>query len=241
MRRLLSLLIVAMVMEGCSTAPFLRKQSFDFKTTALFKQPCDSPEVLEARREIPDDGLETRDNQCNSVHLLSMVDRFMSIQEADEAHGIPGDTLAEVRAKGFSIFTDAEGRKRRPNTKPLYGNDALAAVGMSVAPPPLQKPEEIKAYADFMASHYGEEYYEKDVKSVVDRICLNRRDSADLGDDRTFAIVWRSGHVFKRVIKGGPINNPRQERAFLVCPFDFIVDILKGIGSRAATAVPIVP
>jgi hypothetical protein len=165
----------------------------------------------------------------------------MSIQETDDARGIPGDTIDEVRAKGFSIFTDAAGRKRRPNTKPLYGNDALAAVGMSVAPPPLQRPEEIKAYADFMGSHYGEEYYEKDLKNFADRICLNRRDSAELGDDRTFAIVWRSGHVFKRVIKGGPINNPKQERALLVCPFEFIVDILKGIGNKAATGIAIVP
>jgi hypothetical protein len=240
-RRLAILLVLAMVAEGCATAPIFRKQSFDFKTTALFRQPCDSPEVLEAKREIPDDGLETKDNQCNSVHILRMVDRFMSIQESDEAQGIVGDTIADVRAKGFSIFTDAEGRKRRPNTKPLYGNDALAAVGMSVAPPPLQRPEEIKAYADFMGSHYGEEYYEKDLKNFTDRICLNRRDSAELGDDRTFAIVWRSGHVFKRVIKGGPINNPKQERAFFGCPFDFIVETLKGIGNKAATGFAIVP
>ena len=168
MRRLAILLGLTVVVAGCATAPIFRKQSFDFKSTALFRQPCDSPEVLEAKREIPDDGLETKDNQCNSVHLLRMVDRFMSIQEADEPNGVPGDTMADVRAKGFSIFIDAEGRKRRPNTKPLYGNDALASVGMSVAPPPLQRPQ-----------------------SVVDRICLNRRDSAELGDDRTFAIVWR--------------------------------------------------
>ena len=241
MQRLLILLALAAVAGGCSTAPILRKQSFDFKTTALFKLPCDTPEVLEAKREIPDDGLETADNQCNSVHMLRMVDRFLSIQEADEAKGIAGDTLAEVRAKGFTIFTDPEGRKRRPNTKPLYGVEALAAVGVGVAAPQLQKVEEIKAYADFMSAHYGEEYYEKDTKSVVDRFCLNRRDSHDLGDDRTFAIVWRNGHVFKRVIKGGPINNPKQERAFLVCPGDFIIDTVKGVGSKAATGVSIIP
>jgi hypothetical protein len=241
MRRLLILLALTVLTEGCSTAPILQKQGFDFKTTALFKLPCDTPEVLEAKREIPDDGLETKDNQCNTVHLLRMVDRFISIQEADEAKGILGDTIAEVRAKGFSIFTDAQERKRRPNTKPLYGNDALAAVGMSVAPPPLQKAEEIKAYADFMGAHYGEEYYEKDVKNVVDRFCLNRRDSRELGDDRTFAIVWRNGHVFKRVIKGGPINNPKQERAFLICPGDFLVDTIKGIGSKAATGLVVIP
>jgi hypothetical protein len=240
MQRLLLLIALAVVAEGCATAPILRKQSFDFKTTALFKLPCDTPEVLAAKREIPDDALETSDNQCNSVHMLRMVDRFMSIQEADEPKGIPGDTIEEVRAKGFSIFIDREGRKRRQNTKPLYGNDALAAVGMGVAPPQLQKIEEIKAYTDFMATHYGEEYEERDVKQVVDRFCLNRRDSHELGDARTFAIVWRNGHVFKRIIKGGPINNPKQERGFLVCPGDFIVETVKGVGGRAATTfIPI--
>ena len=234
MQRLLMVLAAAMVVEGCATAPILRKQSFDFKSTALFKLPCDTPEVLEAKREIADDGLETKENQCNSVHMLRMVDRFLSIQEADEGKGLPGDTIEQVRAKGFTIFTDAQGRIRRPNTRPLYGNEALAAIGMGVAPPPLQRAEEIKAYADFMGSHYGEEYEERDVKQVVDRFCLNRRDSQELGDARTFAIVFRNGHVFKRVIKGGPINNPKQERAFLVCPGDFIIDTVKGVGGKAA-------
>jgi len=91
-----------------------------------------------------------------------------------------------------------------------------------------------------MASHYGEEYEERDVKNVVDRFCLNRRDSHELGDARTFSIVWRSGRVFKRIIKGGPINNPKQERGFLVCPGEFIVDTVKGVGGRAAGAfIPI--
>ena len=241
MQRVLVLVAGVAVVAGCSTAPILRKQSFDFKTTALFKLPCDTPEVLEAKREIADDGLETADNQCNSVHMLRMVDRFMSIRETDEAKGIAGDSVEEVRAKGFSIFTDPQGRKRRPNTKALHGNEALAAVGMGVAPPPLQKAEEIKAYTDFMASHYGEEYEERDIKQVVDRFCLNRRDSHELGDARTFAIVWRNGHVFKRIIKGGPINNPKQERAFLVCPGDFIIETVKGVGSRAISTFPILP
>src|SRR2546427_10075540 len=159
MPRFMILLALVAVAGGCSTAPILRKQSFDFKTTALFKLPCDTPEVLEAKREIPDDGLETSDNQCNSVHMLRMVDRFLSIQEADEAKGVPGDTIAEVRAKGFTIFTDPEGRKRRANTKPLYGVDALAAVGAGVAPPPLPKVEEIKAHAGFIGADYGEQGY----------------------------------------------------------------------------------
>jgi hypothetical protein len=236
MQRLLVLAAVVVAAEGCATAPVLRKQSFDFKTTALFRLPCDTPEVVEAKLQVEDDGLETDANQCNSIHMLRMVDRFMTIRETDESRGIEGDTMAEVRAKGFSIFLDTEGRRRRPNTRPLYGNDALAAVGMGVSPPPLQRPEDIKAYADYMAQHYGEEYIEKDIKSVADRFCLNRRESLETGDDRVFAIVWRGGRVFKRVIKGGPVSNPRQERGFLLCPGTFILDTLTGVGNKAVGA-----
>ena len=236
MQRLLVLAALVVVSEGCATAPVLRKQSFDFKTTALFKLPCDNPEVLEAQREVADDGLETEANRCNGVHMLRMADRFMTIQETDESRGIPGDTVEDVRQKGFSIFLDGAGRLRRPNSRPLYGNDALAAVGMGVSPPPLQRPEDIKAYADYMAQHYGEEYIERDIKAVADRFCLNRRESLQTGDDRVFAIVWRGGRVFKRVIKGGPVNNPKQERGFLICPGSFIVDTLTGVGNNAVKA-----
>jgi hypothetical protein len=232
MQRVL-VLVAVVVVAGCSTAPILRKQSFDFKTTALFKLPCDTPEVLEAKREIADDGLETADNQCNSVHMLRMADRFMTIQETDESRGILGDSIQQVREKGFSIFLDTAGRLRRPNSRPLYGNDALAAVGMGVSPPPLQRPEDIKAYTDYMAQHYGEEYFERDVKQVADRFCLNRKESLETGDDRVFAIVWRGGRVFKRVIKGGPVSNPKQERGLLICPGNFIVDTLTGVGNKA--------
>jgi hypothetical protein len=239
MQRLLVLAAIVALSEGCATAPLLRKQAFDFKTTALFKLPCDTPEVLEAKREVASDGLETEANQCNSVHMLRMADRFMTIQETDEARGVRGDTIREVREKGFSIFLDANDRLRRPNSRPLYGNDALAAVGMGVSPPPLQRPDDIKAYADYMAQHYGEEYVERDVKNVADRFCLNRRESLETGDDRTFAIVWRGGHVFKRVIKGGPVNNPKQERGLLICPSNFIMDTLTGVGNKAMGAVTI--
>ena len=235
MQRLLVLAAIVVVCEGCATIPVLRKQSFDFKTTALFKLPCDNPEVLDAKREVANDGLETEANQCNSVHMLRMADRFMTIQETDESRGVDGDTIEQVRQKGFSIFLDTAGRLRRPNSRPLYGNDALAAVGMGVSPPPLQRPEDIKAYADYMAQHYGEEYMERDIKAVADRFCLNRRESLETGDDRVFAIVWRAGRVFKRVIKGGPVNNPKQERGLLICPGNFIVDTLTGVGSKAMT------
>src|SRR5438094_541357 len=151
----LSLLLAA---TGCAHAPMVVKHTYDFRTTALFKLPCD-----------------------------------------------------EVR-------------------KP----DALAAGGMSVSPPPLQTPADVRAYTDFMGSHYAEEYYERDLRSITDRFCVNSRDSHDMGDDRTFAIVWRNGHVYKRVIKGGPIDNPKQEKGFLICPSTFIVDTVTGGLSTAA-------
>ena len=60
---------------------------------------------------------------------------------------------------------------------------------MGVAPPPLQRPEDIKAYTDFMGQLYAEEYVEKDVMRVTDRYCLNNRETLDTGDERTFAIL----------------------------------------------------
>jgi hypothetical protein len=84
-----------------------------------------------------------------------------------------------------------------------------------------------------MAQHYGEEYYERDMKQVVDRFCLNNRDALEIGDDRVFAIVWRGGHVFKRVIKGGPVHNPKTERGFLLCPGTFLIDTVSGTAASA--------
>ncbi|HXU91654.1 MAG TPA: hypothetical protein VFQ62_22605 [Methylomirabilota bacterium] len=110
MQRLLMLTALVALFEGCGSTPVLRKQTFDFKTTALFKLPCDSPEVLEAKHEVADDGLETEANKCNSVHMLRMVDRFMTIQETDESHGILGDTIAPAATGGRS--------RRTPTTWP---------------------------------------------------------------------------------------------------------------------------
>jgi hypothetical protein len=111
---------------------------------------------------------------------------------------------------------------------------------MGVSPPPLQTPADVRNYTDFMGSHYAEEYYERDLRSVTDRFCINSRDSHDLGDDRTFAIVWRNGHVYKRVIKGGPIDNPKQEKGFLICPGTFIVDTVSGGVSTAARGMAVI-
>jgi len=61
------------------------------------------------------DPLEIKLTECNSTRLVRMVENFLRIQEADPEAGIPGDTLAEVRAKGFTIYADPDQRIRRPN------------------------------------------------------------------------------------------------------------------------------
>src|SRR5207245_11525147 len=105
----------------------------------------------------------------------------------------------------FTIGADATRRIRRPSTRVLHGNDALSTVGMGVAPPPRQRPEDIKAYTDFMGQLYAEEYVEKDVMRVTDRYCLNNRETLYTGDERTFAILWRAAHGITRVAKGRPV------------------------------------
>src|SRR3989442_5920707 len=93
---------------------------------------------------------------------------------------------------------------------------------MGVAPPPLQRPEDIKAYTDFMGQLYAEEYVEKDVMRVTDRYCLNNRETLDTGDERTFSILWRARPVVQRVLKGGPLPEPKPGHAFLPCPGELI-------------------
>ena len=230
MTRAVVILFLALTLSGCvGRMPVLQKRSYDFKSTALFRQHCDE--------DVPLGEYEIALNRCNSTRLLRMIDTFLTIQEADRTQGIPGDTLVDVRQKGFTIYIDEDKKIRRPNTRVLHGNEALAAVGMAVSPPPLQKPEEIRAYADFMAQHYAEEYIERDMTHVADRFCLNTRNSLDIGEDRVFTIVWREGLVFKRVIGGGPVSNPKQERALLVCPGDFLIDTLTGTVNTSTKAV----
>ncbi len=219
MTRMAAALVAAIVVGGCGL-PVIQKRAYDFKSTALFKLPCDE--------NLPPGEYEIALNQCNSLRLLRMIERFMSIEETDERRDHAGDTVEEVRTKGFSIYQDEQKRLRRPNTRALYGNEALAAVGMAVSPPPLSTPKDVRDYANFMSQHYAEEYVERDMARVTDRFCINNRESLELGEDRVFTILWREGQVFKRIIKGGPIHNPKQERAFLVCPGGFIVDLLTG-------------
>ena len=232
--RLVMIPTLGLVLAGCAERmPIIRKQAVDLKTTALFKRRCDA--------SIPMGEYETTLNRCNRTRLNRMIEQFETIQEMDPGRGIQGDTVDDVRAKGFSIYQDANTKIRRANTLVLYGNDALSAAGLSVSPPPLQKPDEIKAYSDFMAQHYAEQYIERDVVTVADRYCINNRESIEVGEDRVFVIVWREGRVFKRIIKGGPIDNPKRERGFLLCPGSFVTDTLTGRFSDLVKTAPILP
>jgi len=229
---LLMIPTLGLALTGCAERmSIIRKHAVDLKTTALFKRPCDA--------DVPMAEYETVLNRCNRTRLSRMIEQFETIQEMERARGSAGDTMEEVRAKGFSIYEDANPKLRRPNTLVLYGNDALAAVGMGLSAPPLQKPEEIKAYADFMAVHYAEQYIERDVVSVVDRFCVNNRESIEIGEDRVFTILWREGRVLKRVIKGGPIDNPKRERGLLLCPSGFLVDTVSGRARDMIMPVPV--
>ena len=170
---------------------------------------------------------ETAISKCLGVDLARMLADFLSIKETDEQRGIRGNTFAEVREKGFTLYEDKAGRIQRQNVSQLYGNDALTAIGVGVAPPQLQA-SQIDAYKEYMRHHYGEKYIERDMHGVIDRICLNRRDSLKIGYEYEFIIVWQRDHVYKRVIKGGPINNPKSEKGILVCIVDDLGEFLKG-------------
>lgn len=248
--------ISVILLSGCASSglSIVQKESFDFRTTGLFVKSCQ--ELKKAEREIespPKKGflaklnpaslfksdpkervekLQTTVNNCTVPDIERMVEVFKSIRETDEKNGVLGDTRAEVRKKGFTIYADETEKVHRQNTRVLSGNDALAEIGMSVSPPPLQKPEEIRAYTEFMKTHYGEQYFERGLKKVTDRICINNDESLEIGNDYSFVIVWRGDHVLSRLIKGGPINNPKKESALLKCPAGFIGDLFRSGVSR---------
>lgn len=256
--------ILVILLSGCASSglSIVQKEFFDFKTTGLFVKSCQ--ELKKAEREIESppqkkgfftkinpvslfksdpkervEKLQTTVNDCTVPDIERMVEVFRSIRETDEKNGILGDTRAEVRKKGFTIYTDEKEKVHRQNTRVLSGNDALAEVGMSVSPPPLQKSEEIKDYTEFMKSHYGEQYFERGLKKVTDRLCINNDESLEIGSDYSFVIVWRGDHVLSRLIKGGLINNPKKESALFKCPAGFIGDLFRGgVGRGVNMLIP---
>ena len=98
--RMVMIPTLGLILAGCAERmPIIRKQTVDLKTTALFKRPCDA--------NVPMGEYETTLNRCNRTRLTRMIEQFETIQEIDLGRGLLGDTLDDVRAKGFSIYEDA--------------------------------------------------------------------------------------------------------------------------------------
>lgn len=223
-------IFAAFLIAGC--ASILIKESRSFKNTTLFDRPCEKVEKdqFSQKFEKTDKNKKEKNNgECLAPNMEIMVQKFLSIQEIDEKKNIPGDTKEEVFSKGFSIYRDEQKGIRVPNTRALFGDEALAALGMGVGGD-ARFAQDAKAIADFKGRHYGEMYEQEDVLRVIDRICINTRNMLEKGDTYTFVIVWRDGHVLRRVIKGGSINHPSSEHAIFLCPGDAIAG---GMGKGA--------
>src|SRR5947209_20083361 len=125
------ILFLALTLSGCvGRMPVLQKRSYDFKSTALFRQPCDE--------DVPLGEYEIALNRCNSTRLLRMIDTFLTIKEADRTQGIPGDTLVDVRQKGFTIYIDDDRKIGRPTPPWLTATKRPPAAARPAGPPPLQ-------------------------------------------------------------------------------------------------------
>ncbi len=233
------------VLGGCATRtpsgrktdgmPIFTKRAYTYKTTGLFTKTCKGEEEKErvAGSESKDKAKAQQDkkeksDECRIADIERMIAVFFSIQETGDKNGIKGDTIEEVRRKGFTIYADERKKTSMKNTQPFYGNDALTLIGMGTSPPQLDTPEKIEAYNNYMKSIYGEAYYETDLEQESDRICINTDEIKTVGDDRIFVIVWKGGHVFQRGIKGGRRDETHKEEAFLKCPGGFVGRTLEG-------------
>ena len=67
-RRLLPLFLTLLV-TGCAHSPLVVKHSYDFRSTSLFKLPCDQVRKPDA----PTDPLEIKLTECNSTRMLRMT------------------------------------------------------------------------------------------------------------------------------------------------------------------------
>lgn len=215
------LIVVGFVATGC--ASIFVKETRSFKTTGLFPRSCTKEERGQFSKkfvEITKDKQERKSEDCIVTDIEFMVQKFHSILEMNKEKGIPGDTIQEVRDKGFKIYRDEERGIRVLNTRALFGDEALAALGMSVGGG--TRDQDAESTSNFKGRHYGEAYEQEDVFKVIDVICINTRNELVEGNTYTFVIVWRDGHVLRRVIKGGSMNNLSSEHAILLCPADAI-------------------
>lgn len=202
-------ILLIFAFSGCAVVSSVtQKNEYKFETTGLFLKQC-------------------KEKVCNEVDLVKMISVFNSIKESDEENRALGDSIEEVKIKGFTIYLNDE-EKQRPSTEILYGADALAAVGMPLNPPQLNTPEAIEAYKKYMKAHFAWTFRETNIEGVNDRIYINTKNASVAGPNYTFVITFKNGNVFRRVIKGGPQNTVTKEKAFLLGPGGFVGDILKG-------------
>lgn len=204
-------ILISFIVSGC--AAILQKNESKFETTGLFMKSCKNKDCGEGE---------------NEADIGKMITAFNKIKESDEEKGILGDSIDEVKTKGFNIYLDKEEKIQRPGTEILYGADALAAVGMPLNPPQLNTPEAIEMYKKYMKSHFAWTFQEINLKGTSDRIYINTRNSSTVGPNYKFVIIFKDKRVFRRVIKGGPQNTETQEKAFLLGPGGFLGDTLRG-------------
>ena len=214
--------LLILALSGCATLGSLtRKNEHKFETTGLFSKSCK----------------EQKEIVCKQADITEMISAFNSIKESDKENKILGDSIDEVKNKGFTIYLDNEEKKQRPGTQIIYGADALTAVGMPLNPPQLNTPEEIETYKKYMKAHFAWTFKETDIEGVTDRIYINTKNASVMGPNYVFVITFQNGNVFRRVIKGGPQDTITQERAFLLGPGSFIGGIFKSGADKAIDLV----
>ena len=239
------LLSLAFIISGCATLDSVTtKNENKFETTQLFVKVCKERTELEKSDKNKNEGIgffekfksskEKRTKEvntapnCNEVDLTAMIMAFGNIKESDGEAGVIGDSIEDVKKKGFTIHIDSEEKIRRPSTEILYGADALAAVGIPVNPPQLDTPESIETYKKYMKSHFAWTFKETNLEGTADRIYINTKNGSTTGPDYKFVITFKDNRVFRRVIKGGHQNTVTRESAFLLGPGGFISDLLIG-------------
>src|SRR3990167_5104627 len=124
-----SALIISLILvfSGCATmSNITQKNEYKFETTGLFLKPCKERVELEKSHKNKGNGFfsklaknfkpteEERAKEvsatlnCNEIDLEKMINAFQSIEESDEEKRIAGDSIKEVKRKGFTIYLDNE-------------------------------------------------------------------------------------------------------------------------------------
>ncbi|MDO8516461.1 MAG: hypothetical protein Q7S28_04365 [bacterium] len=212
------LCVFGLLASGCGITmkEITTKESFDLTTTGLITRPCakEESERLEKGQRL--------ENQCRMPDIDEMTARFESIRETTPE--ILGDTIEDVRKKGFSLYLDETKKIRTPNAYPLFGDKALEMAGISVGTGQPQTVADAERLAEFKSQFYTEVYDEKYLQRTIDRYYVNKKNSLVRGNVDKFVILFRNGRVLKRNKEGGFQYNSAQESGFLLGPTDLVID-----------------